>query len=87
MIAKFINEVRSGATHLPVVRPGSQKRNFTHIDDVIDALVLIGKFGQGDNYGIGSDKSYSILQIVKLLGARPEMVPRSPKSAERASDL
>ncbi|MDB2677698.1 NAD-dependent epimerase/dehydratase family protein [Alphaproteobacteria bacterium] len=78
VIAKFVSAVESGATHLPVVRPGSQKRNFTHIDDVIEALILIGKYGQGDNHGIGSDHSYSILEIVELLGALPEMLPERP---------
>lgn len=78
VVAKFVSEVKSGATHLPVVRPGDQKRNFTHIDDVIEALVLIGKYGEGDNYGIGSDRSYSILEIVELLGALPKFLPERP---------
>lgn len=75
VIAKFVNAVESGEIYLPVVRPGTQKRNFTHIDDVIEALVLIGRYGEGDNYGIGSDQSYSILEIVELLGALPKMLP------------
>lgn len=43
VIAKFVSAVESGVTHLSVVRPDNQKRNFTHIDDVIKALILIGK--------------------------------------------
>ncbi|APC91342.1 MULTISPECIES: NAD-dependent epimerase/dehydratase family protein [Francisella] len=30
---------------LTVVSPGTQKRNFTHIDDIIDALLLVGELG------------------------------------------
>lgn len=78
VIAKFISAIKFGETHLPVVLPGIQKRNFTHIDDVIEALTLIGKHGEGDNYGIGSDRSYSILEVVELLGALPEMLPERP---------
>lgn len=51
---------------LTVVRPGDQKRNFTHIDDIVDALVLVGDKGHGDEYGIGSDESFSITEVAKL---------------------
>ena len=36
---------------------------------------LCSDYGEGDNHGIGSDLSYSILEIVELLGALPEMLP------------
>ena len=78
LIAKYINAIKAGETLLPVVRPGTQKRNFTHIDDVIEALLLIGEYGKGDSYGIGSDRSYSILDIVKLFGVVPNMLPERP---------
>jgi UDP-glucose 4-epimerase len=51
---------------LTVVSPGTQKRNFTHIYDVIDALILVGIKGLGDNYGIGSKEKYSINQIASM---------------------
>ena len=51
---------------LKVVLPGNQLRNFTHVSDIVDGLLLVGKNGAGDNYGIGSQDSYSILQIAHL---------------------
>lgn len=51
---------------LKVVLPGNQLRNFTHVSDIVDGLLLVGKNGVGDNYGIGSQDSYSILQIARL---------------------
>ena len=60
LIALFQEKIRKGEK-LQVVSPGTQKRNFTYIDDIINALVMIGECGQGDGYGIGCDKSYSIL--------------------------
>ena len=60
---------------MTVVSPGTQKRNFTHIDDIIDALVLIGENGEGDGYGIGSDQSYSVLDIAKMLNGEIKMLP------------
>jgi hypothetical protein len=51
---------------LTVVRPGDQMRNFTHIEDIVSALVLVGEKGKGDEYGIGSDEAYSISQVAQM---------------------
>lgn len=50
---------------------GSQKRAFTHIDDIIDGLVLVGEKGKGE-YCIGSEKEYSILEVAKMFGCEIE---------------
>ncbi len=60
---------------LTVVSPGTQRRSFTHIDDIIDGLVLVGEKGFGDGYCIGSEKSYSILEVAELFGERIKMMP------------
>ena len=60
---------------LDVVKPGSQKRNFTHIDDIILGLILVGEKGDGDGYGIGCSSSYSVLEIAKMFGAEINFIP------------
>lgn len=60
---------------LNVVSPGTQKRNFTHIDDIVSALVLIGEKGHGDEFGIGSNESYTILEVANLFGGKIKMLP------------
>lgn len=60
---------------LTVVKPGTQKRNFTHIDDIVSALILIGKDGTGDNYGIGSKQSYSLMEVAEIFGSEVKMLP------------
>ena len=74
LIALFKDKIEKGEK-LTVVSPGTQKRNFTHIDDIIDALVLIGEHGEGYGYGIGSDKSYSILEVAKMFNSEIELLP------------
>ncbi len=63
---------------LPVTSPGTQLRNFTHVDDIVSGLMLAGFRGNGDGYGIGSDYKYSILDLVDMLGCEPEMKPEKP---------
>jgi len=60
---------------LPVVLPGKQQRNFTHIDDIIDALILIGFKGSGDEYGIGNPFAYTVEDVAKLFGGNIEYLP------------
>ncbi len=67
VIAKFINLKKMKKKKLPITFPGTQKRNFTHVDDIVSGLEIVALFGEGDNYGIGSDKSYSIIDLAKLL--------------------
>ncbi len=60
---------------LTVNTPGTQKRNFTHIDDIIEGLLLVGDHGVGDDFGIGDEMSYSILTVAKMFGGEIIMNP------------
>jgi UDP-glucose 4-epimerase len=74
LIALFTEKMRTGEP-LTVVSPGAQKRNFTHIDDIVDGLVLVGEHGYGDEFGIGSPESLPILEVAKMFGGTIEMLP------------
>lgn len=69
LIAKYQKLLSDGEVCLPVVKPGTQQRNFTHYSDIVSALELVGEKANGDGYGIGADKSYSILDVVNLFKA------------------
>lgn len=77
VVAKFL-KLREENKVLPIVRPGTQERNFTHIDDVVSALELIGEMGNGDGYGIGSKQKYSILELSRMLGIEHEFIDERP---------
>lgn len=74
LIALFTEKMRKQEV-LTIVSPGTQKRNFTHIDDIIDGLILVGENGFGDEFGIGSPESFSILEVAELFGGKVEMLP------------
>ena len=74
LIALFIRKYMKGEK-LSVVSPGTQKRNFTYIDDIIDGIVLVGEKGNGDEYGIGNQQAYSILEIAEIFNSEIEMLP------------
>lgn len=74
LIALFKEKMKNKES-LTIVSPGTQKRNFTHIDDIIDGLVLVGENGYGDEFGIGSPDAYTILEIAQMFGGTIEMLP------------
>ncbi len=74
LIAIFKEKMKKGEP-LTIVSPGAQKRNFTHIDDIINGLVLVGENGFGDEFGIGSGEAYSIKEVAEMFGGEIEMLP------------
>jgi len=67
VVAKFLKAKKLGKP-VTITKPGTQKRNFTHIDDIVNGLILVSDKGQGDGFGIGSDESYSILELAEMIG-------------------
>ncbi len=61
---------------LTVVSPGTQRRAFTYIDDIIEGLILAGEKGSGDGYCIGMEKTYSVLEIAKFFGGEIKMLTK-----------
>src|SRR3989344_1365043 len=74
VIGRFKKQYAAGEP-ITGVAPGMQKRNFTHVEDIARALFMVGEKGQGDEYGIGSPESYSILEIAKMFGDKIMMLP------------
>ncbi|MDQ7060688.1 MAG: hypothetical protein Q9M43_05955 [Sulfurimonas sp.] len=55
--------------------PGTQKRNFTHIEDIINGLVLVGEHGYGDEFGIGNSEVFSVKEIAEMYEGEIVMMP------------
>lgn len=74
LIALFKEKFKKGEP-LTVVAPGTQVRNFTHVDDIVRGLILVGEKGVGDDFGLGAEDGYSILDIAKAFGGDTKMLP------------
>jgi len=71
---------------LPVVMPGTQTRNFTHVADTINACILAWKKNKNRQYSIASDKSYSIIELAKFFKTQIKYIP-ARKGERYVSDL
>jgi len=71
---------------LTVVRPGSQSRRFTHINDTIEACYYAWKKNECKHYSISNRKSYTIIEVAKLFDTKIRFLP-SRKGERYASAL
>ena len=60
---------------LTVVRPGTQSRRFTHIDDTIDACYYAWKKNKCRHYSISNKKSYTIIEVAKMFNSKIKLLP------------
>ena len=73
VIGLFAEKMRNNEP-LTVVSPGTQKRNFTHVEDIVSGLIKVGENGYGDEFGIGSSEAYTILDIAAMFGGQVVML-------------
>jgi UDP-glucose 4-epimerase len=74
-LIRIFSELYRNGQPLTVTSPGTQQRNFTHVLDIVEGLVLVGEHGKGDGYGIGSDAAYSVLDVAQLFEGEVLMMP------------
>ena len=60
---------------LPVVKPGTQTRRFTHIEDTIKICFESWKLNKNRHYSIASKNSYSIIQLAKMFKSKIIYLP------------
>jgi UDP-glucose 4-epimerase len=68
---------------LPIVKPGSQTRRFTHIKDTVNACLVAWSKNKNTHYSVASNKSYSIIQLAKLFRSPIRYIAR--REGERFS--
>jgi UDP-glucose 4-epimerase len=90
VVPLFIDALRRG--HSPTVHGnGMQSRSFTYIDDVVaanlSALSAPAAACQGQSYNIAGDASYTLLDLLDMLGRILGVTPRPSHAAPRPGDI
>lgn len=73
LIAKFEQLYLQGKP-FTVVKPGTQKRNFTYVKDLANGIILTAEKGNGDGYTLSNTKEYSIVEIANAFGGPIEYI-------------
>ena len=60
------------------MKPGSQRRDFTHVDDIVRGCYLAWTKGKQKEYMLCTRKTYSILEIAKMFGSKFKFLKSRP---------
>ena len=60
---------------LTVVRPGTQSRKFTHVDDTVKGCYYAWKINKNRQYSLSNMRSYTIKGVAKIFTNNIKMIP------------
>lgn len=66
---------------LTVVSPGTQTRDFTHVKDIVEGIIICSENGEGDDYQLGNGREQTILEVAKMFNREIKLIPT--KKGER----
>ena len=70
---------------LTITGDGTQKRDFTHVNDIIQGLILAGDDIRNEQFQLGTGKEYSILEIAAAFDHPVTFIP--PRPGDRKNGL
>jgi len=71
---------------LTIVGDGKQTRDFTHVYDLINAIILAAKKAKpGSVYNIGSGKETTVNTIANIIKGKKVFIPKRPGEPDRSS--
>jgi UDP-glucose 4-epimerase len=89
VVGIFLNQMRNNKP-LTIVGDGKQRRDFTHVFDVVNANIIVATKAVLDDafgsvYNVGSGKNYSVNQLAKMISSSIHFIP--PRIGEARETL
>jgi len=71
---------------MTIVAPGTQRRDFTYIEDVVEANILAMRSSTVDIpfnvYNVGTGKNHSMWEIAEMIGGKTDIIPLRPAEVQ-----
>jgi len=69
VIHDFLDKLSNNPDKLEIIGTGKQSRDFVHVSDVVNALIIVGskEKANGETYNLGVGKTVSILELAELI--------------------
>ena len=84
-VINIFRDQKKAGKNLTITGDGTQKRDFTHVDDIVQGLILAGQNINNEEYQLGTGKEYSILEIASFFNHPFKFIPARP--GERPNGL
>ena len=83
VVGLFLRQHAAGE-ELTIVPDGTQRRDFTHVDDVVNANILAMTVDEHDHYGevfnVGSGTNHSVLELAAMISDKTKFI--EPRKGE-----
>ena len=81
LIGRWINNIKKSIS-CEIYGDGEQRRDFTHVEDIIDALIkIMEKQSYGLDFELGRGKNYSVNEVAEMFGIKPIYKDSKPGEA------
>ena len=74
-VINIFRDQKKAGKNLTITGNGTQKRDFTHIDDIVTGCYLAWKRGRQSEYMLGTKKQYSIIEVAKMFKTKIRYIP------------
>jgi UDP-glucose 4-epimerase len=83
LIGRWVNNIQNDKQCI-IYGDGEKRRDFTHVDDIVDALVKIPYFKNswGLDFELGRGKNYSVNEVASMFGIKPKYEDDKPGEAK-----
>lgn len=81
LIGRWLNNIEKGI-QCEIYGDGEQRRDFTHVDDIVDALLAImDTYHYGFDFELGRGKNISVNEVAKMMNIKPIYKDAKPGEA------
>jgi UDP-glucose 4-epimerase len=82
LIGRWLNNIENG-NDCVIYGDGEKRRDFTHIDDIVEALIRIPqKDAWGHSFELGRGENYSVNEVADMFGITPTYEDDKPGEAQ-----
>jgi len=84
VVGLFLRQKKAGEP-MTIVGDGTQRRDFTHVIDVVDANIRAMDYNgtmHGTVFNVGTGKNHSVLELARLIGDNVQFIPPRPAEAK-----
>lgn len=84
VVGLFFEQAKKGE-EMTIVGDGLQRRDFTHVSDVVEANYLsattTNNGAMGQVFNVGTGKNHSVLELAQMIGQKYSFIPERPGEA------
>ena len=74
-VISIFEKLKRKGLPLSIVSPGTQRRNYTHVEDTVEGLIAAWKREENDEYQLGSSESFSMFELADLFECEYNFLP------------